>query len=298
MAAIEAVNLFTLLLTASTNYGASGALLCTPDPRFPGCICVGKSFRLDISQILPYPYSLYENTRTDLNYSFSPCNLIQCQNTPEVAAVCQSYRGMYEYNCGLIANWTVYSTDPQNFSVVYSRGTNNRQTTVWFYQDKNATANSASSVVESPTLYYAFSVRFNIDARPSTSRNSMLLVSMTSNPQDFETSIAFPVGLAFGLLAGLVVSTSALLVIIVVYRRKRGSGRTCQMGLGTSATNSIKKGGTLLSVKNDVYELTVPAGESSHVRLSKPHAGDPPAIVIKPNMAYGMINIASSSAGT
>eukprot|EP00731_Ephydatia_muelleri_P030969 Em0022g483a len=210
------------------------------------------------------------------------------------AMVCQYFRSTYEYNCGLIANWTVYSTNPQRFSVVYSLGTDNRRTTVSFYQDKNATTNSASSVIEYPTLYYAFSVRFNINASPSTlpaSSNSTMINS--SAPQDFETSIAFPVGLALGLLAGLVASTSALLLIFIV--RKRRSGLRRQMDLGTSArcstSNSIekRKDGTLLSVKNETYVPTVHIEEPSHVKLSEPR-GDPPAIAIKPNVAYEASN--------
>ncbi|KAL5460294.1 hypothetical protein EMCRGX_G033736 [Ephydatia muelleri] len=265
------------MLAASSHYGVSGALLCKPDPSLPGCICKGENFILDISRILPYPYSISDSTRTQLNYSFSPCKPIQCANSPKGSAVCQYFLGTYEYNCGLTANWTVYSTNPQNFSVVYSLGTSNRQTTVSFYQDKNATTNSASSVIEYPTLYYAFSVRFNINA----------------SPQDFETSIAFPVGLALGLLAGLVASTSALLLIFIV--RKRRSGLRRQMDLGTSTrcstSNSIEKikDCTLSSVKNEAYVPTVHIGESSHVKLSEPR-GVPPAIAIKPNVAYGVIN--------
>eukprot|EP00731_Ephydatia_muelleri_P030965 Em0022g479a len=122
----EAVNVCTLLLAASSHYGVSGALLCKPDPSLPGCICKGENFILDISRILPYPYSISDSTRTQLNYSFSPCKPIQCANSPKGSAVCQYFLGTYEYNCGLTANWTVYSTNPQNFSVVYSLGTSNR----------------------------------------------------------------------------------------------------------------------------------------------------------------------------
>ena len=72
------------------------------------------------------------------------------------------------------------------------------------------------------------------------------------------------------------------------------------MDLGTFApSNSIEniKDDTLLLVNYDAYEPMVSAGESSHVRLPKPH-GDPPAIAIKPNVAYGMMNIESSLAGS
>ena len=67
------------------------------------------------------------------------------------------------------------------------------------------------------------------------------------------------------------------------------------MDLGTSArcstSNSIekRKDGTLLSVKNEAYVPTVHIEEPSHVKLSEPR-GDPPAIAIKPNVAYEASN--------
>ena len=67
------------------------------------------------------------------------------------------------------------------------------------------------------------------------------------------------------------------------------------MDLGTSTrcstSNSIEKikDCTLSSVKNEAYVPTVHIGESSHVKLSEPR-GVPPAIAIKPNVAYGVIN--------